>query len=71
MRDSTGFGETNPASLAASRRFQKGSWDLRRDERRKVHAPIYFPDRRQAERRAFAFQEIEIKPSPDFSARDR
>ncbi len=36
---------------ASERNFKKGSWDLRRDERRLQEVVITFPDRRKLSRR--------------------
>lgn len=35
----------------SSRNFKGGSWDLRKDERRKAQSTIAFPDRRANNRR--------------------
>lgn len=48
---------------SASRRFSGGSWDLRKDERRKAQEPIEFPDRRKNERRAMHFPGFEAAES--------
>lgn len=52
----------------ASRQFSGGSWDLRKEERRKSQASIDFPDRRKGERRAFGFPDFEILSPRDISA---
>jgi len=42
------------------RGFRNGSWDLRKDERRQLQAPIPFPERRSDERRSFPRAESQI-----------
>ena len=38
------------------RNFKGGSWDLRKDDRRKAHSSIAFPDRRAGDRRGLVPQ---------------
>ena len=38
------------------RNFKGGSWDLRKDNRRKAQSSITFPDRRSVERRGVVSQ---------------
>lgn len=45
------------------RTFRSGAWDLRRDDRRKVQAPISFSDRRSGERRSF-YNDTELRVLP-------
>ncbi len=52
----------------ASRQFSGGSWDLRKDERRKSQASIDFPDRRKGERRTFGFPDFENQSRSNISA---
>jgi hypothetical protein len=39
-------------NLQDNRDYSKGSWDLRKGDRRKRQLPISFPDRRQGPRRS-------------------
>jgi hypothetical protein len=50
-----------------ARRFSGGSWDLRKDERRKNQETIPFPDRRSGDRRSFGFPDFEMGGSIQFS----
>lgn len=46
----------------AFRSFKEGSWDLRRQERRRRQDIIAFPDRRQADRRAKSMEPDSSEP---------
>lgn len=52
-----------------SRRFSGGSWDLRKDERRKNQVTIPFADRRKGDRR-FSFASLSENSQPTRSAAD-
>lgn len=41
---------------SSSRNFKGGSWDLRKDNRRKSQSSITFPDRRSEDRRGVVSQ---------------
>lgn len=43
----------------SSRNFKGGSWDLRKQDRRRFQAAIAFPDRRQIDRRATSQDEAD------------
>jgi hypothetical protein len=50
-----------------ARHFTGGSWDLRKDERRKNQAPISFPDRRSGDRRSFGFPDFDSRSTQNFA----
>jgi hypothetical protein len=43
----------------SSRNYKGGSWDLRKQDRRRFQASIGFPDRRQNDRRATSQEGVE------------
>ena len=51
------------------REFKRGSWDLRKEDRRKVQVNIDFPDRRKESRRAeFGLLDaLNYEPVPNLS----
>lgn len=49
LRPPAGFTMTRDLSL---RNFKGGSWDLRKEDRRRMQLEISFPDRRRSNRRS-------------------